>query len=212
MADNTNRDQVAAMYGSGTRHTGTIVTGPGPARRDSDGFAPVLPDVQRIAGKLYDGNAEAADTGAGVRNFYGFSTVGSSVDSRRQEAWGTAGVDTSGMDAMREQFINIARTTALPETLVAKIADLHIDGELARARPTEPDPVELDTRIAAWNTEAREQLRATYGRDAEDMLQRAQAFVRRSPALSRVLNERGLGSHPDIVMDIAAHVFSNAIR
>jgi hypothetical protein len=48
--------------------------------------------------------------------------------------------------------------------------------------------------------------------DAEDLLARTNRFVKRHPKLAERLGERGLGSRPDIVRDLVAHVFSTSWR
>jgi hypothetical protein len=117
----------------------------------------------------------------------------------------------------REMFLDIARRTGLPEPLVATLAEHTIDHQLAEARPGNDAEATDEARaaqIADWNTETRDALRATYGgaKEADALLARAQRFVKAHPALDQVLGKGGLGSRPDVVQAIVAHVFSNGIR
>ena len=71
----------------------------------------------------------------------------------------------------------------------------------------------LERQIAAWNAESAEQLRLTYGpQRGEELLHRTQRFIKQFPGLVERLKERGLGSRPDIVAAVAAHVHSTGWR
>jgi hypothetical protein len=83
---------------------------------------------------------------------------------------------------------------------------------LTAARSTDAADVTtqaLADQIVKWNTESRAALRATYGaKDGEALLLRVERFVRERPALSKMLGQHGLGSQPDIIAGLAAHVRS----
>lgn len=164
---------------------------------------------------LYDGNAALPPAPANAADFYGYSAVANAIDRRGPELWEQSGATAAERQQVRDAFIGIARTTALPEPLVATLAESHINNLLADARPVKnADAAQvLDQQIAGWNTEARAALRDTFGpNDVEQLLDRTRRFVRAHPALAKVLQQRGLGSRPDIVQGIAAHVFSTGWR
>jgi DNA polymerase III gamma/tau subunit len=114
--------------------------------------------------------------------------------------------------------IGIAQRTALPEGVLTNIAEAHLDTLLADARPLVTDAqvdaegVRLHEQVAEWDRQVREELRQTYGaKDAEDLLARTQRFVRQHRSLAKILQQRGLGSRPDIVRELVSFVFSNGL-
>src|SRR5207245_1679518 len=127
-----------------------------------------------------------------------------------------AGTDTAAQLQLHGTFVEIANDTSLPDGLLAVIADRYIDGLLAAKRVSQDpdaDAQAVDQQAADWSAETRAALRATYGaKNGEQLLERAQKFVRAHPALAKVLQQRGLGSRPDVVAGIAAHVHSTGYR
>lgn len=193
---------------------GTLVTGEkNETNKNNDDFAPPTAETTRMTESLYDGNTTHGRGDA--NNFYGHASLVSAIDRRGAELWEKTGTDKSARERVRESFVGIANTTGLPEGLVGTVAEGHIDNLLSKARPSEDaDAAQaLDEQIARWSIESRALLTSTYGaKDGEAMLARTQKFVRSHPALAKVLQERGLGSRPDIVAGIAAHVFSTGYR
>jgi hypothetical protein len=172
------------------------------------------------ARKIYDSShaappaPAATPTGDAARDFYGDSYIASVVDRRAAELWEVTGATEAQRREIRDTFIEIGES-GLPEGVVAILAEHYIDRELAAARQEDPDAAAdaLDKEIDLRNEELRNNLRLRYGaKDGEQLLERAQRFVRAHPKLAKVLQEHGLGSRPDIVEGIVAHVFSTGWR
>ena len=177
----------------------------GRAASSDDFFFKATPEEQRALDRLYDGNKAVPD-------HKNFPTLTSAIDRRLPELFVRAGVDAAAQQQLRSTFVDIATRTQLPDALVERIADSHIDNLLAAARVVD-DPaaadVALDQQIAQWNAQSREEFPGTEG---AALLARTQKFVRAHPALAKILQERGLGSRPDLVKAIAEHVFSSGFR
>jgi hypothetical protein len=191
---------------------GFIVGGDTTPTPPAEGFASPTPEEQRVIRTLYD--AESSTT---ADKFYGFSSVQQAVDVGWPELSKITGATEADRGRVRGEFVDLAQKSGLPEGLVVTLAQDHLTGQIADAREQRDDPdgaaQRLDQQIAAWNAETRERLTAQYGaRDSEQLLARAQRFVKAHPTLERVLRHRGLGSRPDVVEQIVAHVFSNGIR
>jgi hypothetical protein len=181
----------------------------------ADGFADrPTPDEQRRIDTLYDGNR--ADTTVDATGFYGFSTVTSAINGRASDLSVATGATEADIARVRSDFVELAKKSELPEGFVATLAHEHINAQIADARIVEDADAEAHTmakQIAAWNAETRERLQMRYGpKDAEQLLARAQKFVAAHPTLKTVLQRRGLGSRPEIVEQIIAHVFSKGLR
>lgn len=199
---------------------GTLVTGDGPAAQPvpapapDNGFAgKSTPDEQRKLDTLYDGKATYPPMEKNA--LYGLPLLSTAIDSRGAELWTATGASSAEQRDLREMFVGIATSTHLPESLVASIAESHIDGLLADGRAAAgavDESAVLNERNATWTTETRAVFTNTYGRDTEVMLGRVQKFVLAHPPLAEVLKRRGLGSRPDIVLGIAAHVHSTGYR
>lgn len=172
---------------------------------------------EQAARVIYDRNAATplpppTETG----EFHSYSPADAVLQQRDGELFAQTGMDPGARRQMRETFRSIQKTTGLPDTVVAQIADGHVSNLLAGARVSDDpdgDDVGLEQQIAASNAELRERFRAQYGAvDGEKMLDRTVRFVRKHPALAKILQQRGLGSRPEIVEGIAAHVFSTGWR
>jgi hypothetical protein len=165
-----------------------------------------------IARRLYDGNAAAPAVPTNPQNFYGYGHVAQAVDTRGAELW-KVGSGARTQAEIRDWFVDVART-GIPDGIVEKLTSGYIDGELAVMRSEDPAAAAeaLQTRMRADNEQTREALRTTYGaKEGEALLERMQRFVRAHPKLQSVLAAHGLGSRPDIVEGIAAHVFSQGL-
>lgn len=63
-----------------------------------------------------------------------------------------------------------------------------------------------DTTVSKWSVETRKQLRERYGLEEGDRrLATAKAFIANRPALRQMLNDSGVGSHPDFVTALVEH-------
>jgi hypothetical protein len=127
------------------------------------------------------------------------------------------GVDTVAAQAREGQFwADIGQKTGFPDALLMQLAEASLRARRAAERvDDDPDAADaaLERQIAAWNAEGAEQLQMTYGtRRGEELLHRTQRFIRQFPSLVERLEERGLGSRPDIVAAVAAHVHSTRWR
>ena len=80
------------------------------------------------------------------------------------------------------------------------------DAEIAAAR-SRGDDDDLEARVGADAETARKALRELYGRErAEEILKRTRAFVDQHPKLKALVNKRGIGSKPAVVLALADHV------
>jgi len=164
---------------------------------------------ERAAKTLYP-----ADPG----EMYGYDIAQAVITRRGDELYTHTGLDEAARKALGDTHIAIRRATGLPEGIREAIAEAHVDALLADTRAvsdTEADADETTVakRIADGNAEVREDFIARYGKkDGPALLDRTAAFVRSHPALATILQQRGLGSRPDIVKGIAAHVFSTGWR
>jgi hypothetical protein len=105
----------------------------------------------------------------------------------------------------------------LPLSIVEQIIDGDVANRHAERRVAEdPDgeAIALAKRIEADTEEARSRIIARYGpKDGPELLERTQRWVKTTqPTLARMLQQRGLGSKPEIVEELVAYVFSNGIR
>jgi len=148
--------------------------------------------------------------------FYSYSPAVSVIDRRGPQLWAKTGADTKAQEQLRETFRQIEFATELPSAVMTRIAEGHLDGQLADARMSDDpdaDGLALHRRITEGNVELRDRLARTHGaKDAEELLGRAQRFVRSYPALAAILQQHGLGSRADIVEGIVGHVFSTGWR
>ena len=181
-----------------------------PAIPTDSGHEPPPPIAgERIAAKLYDAPKPVS---VGPGEFYGYSLALDPWDRKAQELQ-DHGVSAAILGSDRDALLKAARA-GVPQTILSVIADVLADTRIAETRPV-LDPIAADhernRRTADWGREAREALRATYGGDVDDLLARtnryAQAF-----GLSRMLNDTGLGSRPDVVQELVHHVFITGYR
>jgi hypothetical protein len=168
--------------------------------RNSGDPAPAPPDPKA---------SSAAD------RMYGPSLVTSAIARRDADLATVAGASAAERRKITDDFVDIYRRTHLPEGVLARIAEGAIDARIAAARPSadpSADKVAHAQRVAAWKAESREVLRLSYGpQDAEALLERAQRFIKATPALERYLKD-GLESRPDILLEIVGHLFSTGWR
>jgi hypothetical protein len=193
----------------------TIVTGPTP-QRPADDFAPPTAETKQMTDALYNRDKAEPIPPADASGFYGLSLLTSALEHGAPELSAATGASQADHARMREEFVTIAKATSLPEPLLVRIADNHRNTLIANARPVEDedaDAAQLAKRTQEWSEESRTILAQTYGaKDAEQLLARSAAYVKKHPKLAKLLGERGLGSRPDIVTDLVAFVFSNGIR
>lgn len=186
----------------------------------ADDFANKLTaDEQKALKTHYDGNAAQPLSSSGAPGeFYSHSVPVALFDQREPELATVVGMPRAERQQLRSTIASIARDTQLPDVAVAKVVDALIDTRVAGTRvltdaEAEADEVARLQQIQKNNEELREQFAKHYGaKDGEQLLERTQRFVRSHPKLAAILKENGIGSRPEIVEAIAAHVFSNGIR
>jgi hypothetical protein len=188
---------------------GNLIEGLNTDSTSADGFRmKPTADEQAALDLVYDGpKALPADPGSL------YSTAGylrHTFDTNFREL-SDAGVLTPGQQAAeRTDYSALIRGTGLDPLHVGRpLHDLWTAARLAEARG-EPGP--SDAQVQTWNEQNLADLRIRYGAAAGDqLLERTRTWVRREPALAKVLKQHGLGSRPDIVEKLVAHVFSNGI-
>ena len=171
-------------------------------------------EKERSRAKLYDGNQAEPRTPAAAKTVLHTHSVAESA-ARQHD---TDLMHQLGMNApAREAIYRDARDLekVVPSELAATVIIGHIDNLRAVARISDDpdvDDVALAQRVKRDEVESRELITSQYGkRDGEELLRRAKAWTLTQPALAKMLRERGLGSRPDIVQQIVAHVFSNGL-
>lgn len=105
--------------------------------------------------------------------------------------------------AERKQFSAIARNAGLFPGVARAIHDAWTS---ARLQPV-VDEADEHRSLGQANTETRRALREQWGaKDAEDLLQRAQKFVKQNPKLASILSTGNIGSRKAIVQALVEHV------
>jgi hypothetical protein len=166
-----------------------------PSSQDEGFSTKQTPEERAWLENLYDGNA--ADD----------PTLYAATKQRGQDLWLRTGLNTDGRKQLDQTFRTIQQETGLPEEEVNRILDGHINGLLGEARVTDDtEEAAAARRIEADTIETRSRLATLYDTDAEDLLERTQRFIRLHPKLAQVLQRRGLGSRPDIVLPLVEHV------
>ncbi len=204
---------VCGSNSSNDSPSGNVRTGGPPTGLDRHGFAShPTADEQAKLDAFYNG-AEATPplpTVAGER--YAPLFLDSAITRRLPELYPEVGAGVAEQQTLRHDFIGLQRSTGLGEELMAKIFNGYIDWRLGEARSNDDEPTRaaaLDAQIKADTATSRDHLRARYGvAHGEALLDRTIRWVKTHPGLAQTLRDGGLGSKPDIVADLAAHVFS----
>ncbi|MGH2670876.1 MAG: hypothetical protein ACRDH5_17485, partial [bacterium] len=151
--------------------------------------------------------------------FYSYSPAVELINQRGPVLFAHLGLDAAARQQLSETFRSVQKTTGLPDGLVARIAEGHIDGLLVDGRvkydaaAAEADAQALNRRIADGQAEIRERLIRMHGvKDGEQLFERTRRFVLSHPKLAAILREDGLGARPDLVEGVAAYVFSSGWR
>jgi hypothetical protein len=185
---------------------------------------PKTPD--QAAAKLYDNPTSAPSTpsrpatraaGPAATGLYvPGQSLRQHAETRDAELFTKLGMGDGERQRLADTAVTATRSSGLPELLTIKLLDAHIDARLEEARPVDDAAgaeQALGARILANNTESLARLVTTYGnaKEAESVLKRVERFVKASPALAELLASGDVGSRPDIVTAIAAHVWSNGL-
>jgi len=174
-------------------------------------------EEQKALDTLYDRNAAQPLPPPAPGEFYSHSVPVALFDQRESELASVVGMPRAERQQLRSTIAEIGKI-GLPDVAVAQIVDAHINSLVAGTRvltdaEAEADEVARLQLIQKNNEELREKFAKQYGvKDGEQLLERTQRFVRSHPKLAAILKENGIGSRPEIVEAIAAHVFSNGIR
>jgi hypothetical protein len=153
---------------------------------------------QQTANALYDRNAATPLPPPEKGEFHSWTPEGAILQQRGPELFAQTGIDSAAQRRLGYTFRGIRRNTGLPDAVMSQIVDGHLDNLLAEQRVSadpDADAVAHDQKIAAWNAELREEFVQQYGaKDGEAMLERTRRFVRKDPALAKMLQQRGLAS------------------
>lgn len=92
-------------------------------------------------------------------------------------------------------------------TVGRRVLDLDIDGRIRQARGDVPDDAAFAQMVQRDAEASREELANTYGvAEVNQLLARAQKFVKQYPALADMLATDGIGVRPEILVPIVKHV------
>lgn len=169
---------------------------------------------QRLAEVLYDKRAPVTlEPG----EFYSVEAMMKGSLDPNLAALGDAGVLTFAQQAAeRKEFSALMRATGLDALTVgtlihdrftaARLANLRDDG-------TEAAELALEREIRANEEASRTALRELYGaQEAEALQLRAVKWMRQHPKLNAIVNTRGLGSQPALVLALVEHVRRTGFR
>jgi hypothetical protein len=145
--------------------------------------------------------------------FHSWSAAESAARQREADLSNQLGMDPAARERLYKGYRDLERV--LPAGLAATLTDADIDTRLAAGRFS-PDPdadtVAVGQRTEAWSIESRERITSLYGqKDGEALLARTNKWVKSQPAVAQIVRQRGIGSRPDIVEQLVAHVFSNGL-
>lgn len=128
--------------------------------------------------------------------------------ARNTEISDVLGLSQVERQARHNEFVAAVRESGIDSATAALIYNLGVDEALAAARGAEDD---TEKYVQTASVEARREIREAYGDRAEDLLQRAERFVRGSPKLLQVLLSPRLHNNPQVVRAIVEHVRKNDI-
>jgi hypothetical protein len=197
-----------APPGSNQKHADTLFGGDA---------APVVPGA--------DPNAPPAPAGASTtspleRELYGLGSLETgepfpvrvamreTFSNRRHELSDVLGLSHEQQHARHNEWAIGIRETGLDPTIGALIYNKFTDAEVAIARGADVD----DATLAAANKTIRQRLRETYGEEAEDLLKRTNTFVNAHPKLAAVIGMRGVGSNPEVALELVEFVRRSHIK
>lgn len=174
------------------------------APKANDGFATrQTPEEKQVTDSLYDARVhETPDPGS----LYSTNAMLRTTFDRNFEKLSNAGVLTLPQQAAeRTEFSTLVRQTGLDLSVGILLHDQYTSARLADA--SDDDGADLVAQIRADSEAARTALREQFGeRDAADLMQRAQKFVRQHPQLAAICQTRGIGSKVAVVQAIVEHV------
>lgn len=112
------------------------------------------------------------------------------------------GLTSAQRKARTDEYVSLVRETGIdPHTLAPVIYNAHVEAQVAAARGAG------DVDVQALNENTRRAVREAYGGErAEKLLDEVRTFVRQHPRLQSILQARGIGSRPEIVMGLIDHV------
>jgi hypothetical protein len=99
--------------------------------------------------------------------------------------------------------VQLMRETGLPAATMKKLIDYEINDDLAVARGREPMS---QPEFFEMQQRAHEELRSLYGDSTDDLVERANKFVKAHPTLNELLDKGMMSSRPDVVLALAQFV------
>lgn len=110
------------------------------------------------------------------------------------------GLDRAVREEAQQAFLGLINQAGLDPYVVApRLYNLLADAALAEVRGS--DAID-DAQIQQWEEDTRQQLRSTYGEEFEGLLERAAKYINQFPDLAELMEVRGIGSRPEIVIPI----------
>ena len=128
--------------------------------------------------------------------------------TRQDEVSDVLGLSHAQRIDRHRAHVALVRESGLQQNteLAGMLYDELTTAEIAAARGADDD-VDLEAQVRADTEASRKALRDLYGRDrADKILSRLQAFVSKHPKLKTLVNTRGIGSKPAVVLALAEHV------
>ena len=111
--------------------------------------------------------------------------------------------------ARHRDYVALVRKAGLDQNpdLSAMLYNEATDADIAATRSGGDDVEQLEARVRDDAEASRKALRELYGPErAAEILKRTQAFVNQHPKLKALINTRGIGSKPAVVLALADHV------
>lgn len=166
-------------------------------------FGAVTPrsaEEDRVAKKFFDKEPLKVEPG----EFFSMEgMLKTTLDQNLTRLGDTLGMSIEEQTVERGEFSDIARRAGLFPGVARAIHDAWTSTRLAAP----VDEAEEDEQLRQANTETRRALREQWGaKDAEDLLQRAQKFVKQHPKLATILSTGNIGSRKVIVQALVEHV------
>ena len=149
---------------------------------------------------------------------YRYTQLERVLDQRKHELFVELNMTEARRRAALDQYIGILNTTGLHDNVMARIAELHLEGELSAGRRARADDPEAEAdHLAAAHT-ARQRRRARRGDRA---LRRgggrgpvgSRAAVGSHPPVARMFQQYGFGRDPAwLAIELADHVVRSGYR
>lgn len=176
-----------------------------PPARAPDEFAPDTPEQTRIANALF----KPASTQTAL--YPSSIALQSTFQAERDTLRDAMGLSETQLQTREDRFTTTLDQAGLDPYLVGRsLYGLLSTADIAAARNEDPPDAE---QVQAWTEESRRAVRGQYGdEEGHALIERAVKFVKQHPQLAALLQRDGLGSRPDVVQAIVAHVRDKNFR